>query len=812
MGLVRTVRTIVLGAIVGAAVGSATLFYLLRRPLPKARGRLRLEGLQSAVEVIRDKWGVPHIYADNLRDLMYAFGYVQAQDRFWQMEFHRRLALGTLAEVLGEAALEIDRLTRRVGFQRAAAQEWDEASREARALLEAFSAGVNAYLEGQRLPLEFTVLRYRPQPWQPLDSIAFAKFMAWRGNGNWDTEILRSWAIERFGAEVARELEPRYPQEAPLVVPSGAEARGGGPSLEEEFGKVEELILATGHALSNSWAVDGAKSITGKPLLACDPHLPLQMPSLWYEVHLDSPQLKAAGACLPGLPGVIIGHNERIAWGITAAMADGDDLFVERVNPDNPRQYEYQGRWLETEVVREEIKVRGRPKPVVEEVLITRHGPVISPCIRGETRALALRSTALEGRGQTDSLLRLMVAGDWEEFRKALRQWSASPMNFTYADVDGNIGYQMAGLIPIRAKGYGLVPSPGWSGEYEWTGFIPFEELPFAYNPDRHWLASANNKIVDDDYPYFLSASYEDGYRSQRIVELLTAKERLSIADFGSMQGDIYSIPGRALASFILGLRPQDEWCRRAQTFVRAWDYLVAPDSVAASIVEAFYVQLLRRALLERVGSWAQYYLGRSVHPIKEGNGYESKMVSWLLGRIEERPHWFGEKPWSAVMEEALAAAVAELRQLLGEDMSRWQWGRLHAQTFRHLLGQGPLARLFNRGPVAVGGDINTVAQATYNANRGYELTSWTASFRLIIDLSDFNSSLAVVPTGQSGHPGSRHYADMIELWRQVEYHPMPWDRPDVEAVAEARLVLEPAGAGGRDGGGGKAVAGPISP
>jgi penicillin amidase len=593
--------------------------------------------------------------------------------------------------------------------------------------------------------------------------------------------------------EVAQDLEPGYLPGSPLVVPPGAEARGARPSLEEEFRKVEELIAATGRALSNNWAVDGEKSVTGKPILASDPHLPLQIPSIWYQVHLDSPNLKVAGACMPGLPEIFIGHNDRIAWGVTAALADGDDLFVERINPDNPRQYEFQGQWLEAEVVREEITVRGRRKPLIEEVMITRHGPIISPCIRAETRTLALRTTALEPAHQLEAAIELMVAQDWEQFHQALRGWLVSPLNFAYADVDGNIGYQLAGLIPMRAKGYGMVPSPGWTGEYEWTGFIPFDELPNAYNPDRHWLASSNNKIVDEDYPHFLTYSYDNGYRQQRIAQLLEAKERLSSDDFKEIQTDVYSIPGVELASYILGLQPRDEWCRRAQNFVKAWDHRATADSVAACIVETFFSHLVRRALREKLGSWSEFYLGRGIHPAQPTGHFYFAAAGWLLEKIQSRPDWFSGMTWQAAMEESLASAVAELRRLLGDDMSRWQWGRLHLQSFRHVLGQSPpLDRVFNRGPVSLGGNCSTVWQAAYVPHTGYQVGSWTASYRQIVDLSDFNRSLAVMPTGQSGHPGSRHYADMIEMWRKGEYHPMPWDRSQVEAVVEAQLTLEP--------------------
>ncbi len=793
MGMGRTVRTLGLGLVMAAGATALAAAYLLRRPVPRARGRLALKGLHGRVEIIRDRWGVPHIYASNLRDLFFAVGYAQAQDRLWQMDFNRRLACGALSEVLGEATLDIDRMTRRIGFRRAAQWEWREAQGEERAMTEAFAAGVNAYLERGRLPLEFTILRYRPAPWHPADGLAFGRFMSWTLAGNWDSEIMRSWTIERFGPEVMAELEPSYPLGGPVIVPPGTEARGAGPDLREDFRQVADLIGAVGRAMSNNWAVDGQKSVTGKPLLANDPHLPLTMPSIWWELHVDSPEVKAAGAGLPGTPGVMLGHNERIAWGVTAAIVDGDDFFVERVNPDNPSQYEHRGDWVDGEVVREEIKVRGRSQPVVEEVLITRHGPVVSPAIKGETRTLALRTTAQEPSHQTQAQLMLMRARNWEEFREALSGWPVPPLNFAYADVDGNIGYQLAARVPVRAKGYGVVPSPGWAGEHEWTGFVPFDELPHAYNPPTHWVASSNNKIVDDDYPHFLSANYADSPRQQRIIEMLEAKEKLSADDFQAMHADQLSLPARELVPRILELTPADDWCRRALTFLRAWDYVLAPDSVAACVYEAFFTHLVRRALEEKLGSWSDFFTGRGVHPLKPNGMFFHASSSWLREKMRERPDWFVGKSWQEAMEEALTSAVAELRKLLGDDVSRWQWGRLHKQRFRHPLGQmRGLDRVFNRGPVPIGGDANTVCAGAYSPYQGYDSIAFTASWRQIIDLADFNHSQAALPSGQSGHPGSRHYSDMIGLWQRVEYHPMPWDREEVEKQARGRLELAP--------------------
>jgi penicillin amidase len=792
VGVRKTLGRVALGGLMIGAIGAAVVAYALRRPVPKTKGRLRLAGLRADVEIVRDQWGVPHIYAGNLHDLFFACGYAQAQDRLWQMDFNRRAATGTLAELVGEPALEIDRLVRRVGFHRAAARDWETATDEERATLQAFAAGVNAYIESGRLPLEFQVLRRKPRRWEPTDTLAFGRFLGWSLAGNWDSELVRSWTIGRFGAAVMAEFEPTYPEGGPVIVPPGAEAKGPRPDVLRDFTQAEELIGLVGQAMSNNWAVDGTKSATGKPLLASDPHLPLTMPSIWWEAHLDSPEIKAAGVGVPSLPGIFLGHNENIAWGMTAAMVDGDDLFVEEINPDNPSQYRYKDGWEQGEIVREEIIVRGRKEPVIEEVLVTRHGPVVSPAIEGEERDLSLRTVANEPARQTQAYLDLMAARDWNEFRSALSQWPFPPLNFGYADVEGNIGYQLAGLAPKRADGLGIVPMPGWTGEYDWTGFLPFEEHPHAFNPPTHWVASANNQIADDDFPHFLAVNFADPYRQQRIIEMLGETDKHSADDFERMQVDQQSIPARELAPLMLQLEPRDEWCRRALTFVKAWDYELSTESVAACVYEMFYVHLVRRALEEKLGGWSEYFLGRGVHPLRAHGGFFNLAHSWLMEKMRERPDWFAGRTWHEVMEEALESAVSELREMLGDEVSRWQWGRLHRQSFRHPLGEvRGLDVVFNRPSVPVGGDANTVWQAAYAPHHGYDLNSFTASWRQIIDLADFNNSRAVLPSGNSGHPGSAHYHSMNAMWRSGGYHPMLWDRAEVEKVAAGTLVLE---------------------
>jgi len=793
VGIRRTVGKVVLGGLVAGAIAGLLLTYVLRRPVPKATGRVRLSGLKSDVEIKRDRWGVPHIYAGNVGDLVFAIGYAQAQDRLWQMEFNRRASLGTLAEVLGEPAVEVDRLVRRVGFHRAAKADWAAVSDHDREVLESYSAGVNAYIENGRLPVEFQILRQRPRAWEPTDTLAFGRFFGWALSGNWDSEIVRSWTIDRFGAAVMAEFEPTYPAGGPVIVPPGAEADGGGPDLSKDFEESERIAGLIGRAMSNNWIVNGEKSVTGKPLLASDPHLPLTMPSIWWEAHIDSPEIKAAGVALPCAPGIMMGHNEKIAWGMTAAMVDGDDLFVEQINPDNPSQYRYEGEWVDGEVVREEIKVRGRSEPIIEDVLITKHGPVVSPAIEGEKRELSLRTVALEPSRQVEAQMKLMEAGDWDEFRDALSGWPFPSLNVGYADVEGNIGYCLAGLVPQRAEGHGVVPMPGWTSIYDWTGFLPFEEHPYAFNPPTNWVASANNQIAEDDFPHFLAANFADTGRVSRIIELLEGKEKHSVADFQKMQVDRQSIPARELAPLILQLNPKDDWSKRALTFVKTWNYEVAPDSVAACVYEVFFVHLVRRACEEKLGEWSEYFMGRGIHALRDHGSFFYAAHGWLMEKMRERPDWFTGRTWHEVMEEALTSAVAELRELLGDEVSGWQWGRLHRQSFNHALGEvRGLDKVFNRSAVPVGGDANTVWQAAYAPFHGYDLNSFTASWRQIIDLEDFNRSQAVLPSGQSGHPGSKHYHSMNEMWRTGGYHPMLWDREEVEKHSAGTLTLSP--------------------
>jgi len=802
--LILLVVVLILG-LAGFGVGYATV----RRAWPQTRGTLQVPGLQAPVTVIRDRWGVPHIYASNPHDLFFAQGYVHAQDRFWQMEFWRRLSSGRLAEVLGKSALPTDRFVRTIGWHRAAAQDWERADPETRAVLEAYAEGVNAYISTHkgRLGLEFTLLgltgkKFDPEPWTPVHSIAWGKVMAWDLGGNMSYELLRAGIIARLGTGAVPDLMPAPPPDRPVIVPH--------PLTQATLQSIPEAVFTT-HFLgegddlgSNNWVIAGSRTETGMPLLANDPHLGLQMPSIWYEVGLhcepegpDCPY-NVVGASFAGVPGVVIGHNDRIVWGVTNVNPDVQDLFIEKVNPENPNQYEYRGRWEDMQIIREEIRVAGQEEPVVVFARITRHGPIINDIVGGEEedwsygwQPLALSWTALQPGTLTRSILLLNRAQNWEDFREALSYWDVPSQNFIYADVDGNIGYQMPGRIPIRGKGDGSVPVPGWTGEYEWVDYIPFDDLPRAFNPPEGYIVTANNAVVGPDFPYLLTVDWGDrtALRAQRIVELIEELTPISVDDMKAIQGDNLSVWTRTVLPYVTALSTDDPRLKEALDLLRAWDGRSTRDSAAAALFESFRLHLTERTFRDDLGD---SLLRQAKSP-----------VLYALEPVVKDPQspWFDDRrtPKTETRDEilllALKDAVAELTERLGPNMEKWRWGDLHTATFKNqALGQSGIAwieRIFNRGPVATDGTAGAVNNTGYSLNAPYDVRSGP-SYRQIVDAGDWSRSVSMHTTGQSGHPFHRHYDDMIDPWRNIQYHPMLWSRTEVEAQAEGILRLVP--------------------
>jgi penicillin G amidase len=814
-------KTLVAGAALTGLAGGA-YYVLMRRPLAQKKGKLRLRGLHASVEIITDRYGVPHIYAQNEDDLYFAQGYMHAQERLWQMEFNRRIGSGRLAEIFGEIAIEADCFMRRLGLHRASAQELARLPKESRRLLQAYANGVNAYIERNKnkLPVEFTLLRFTPEPWKIADSIQWSKMMGWNLGGNWETEVIRALLVSQLGPQRAAKLEAGYDPTHPLIIPPGVPYGGINAGMLEQYENLKRLSGFGMMGASNNWVVDGTMTVTGSPILCNDPHLGQTAPSIWYECHLVAPGLDVVGASFPGTPGVVIGHNQHIAWGVTNAVSDVEDLYIEKFNPQNPRQYEYKGQWQEAEVIREEITVKGRKEPIIEEVRVTRHGPILATMPNPQAvetadsnghapesaeLPLALRWTGLEQCHIITSIQKLNRATNWEEFRDAMRDWDVPPQNVIYADQEGNIGYIMAGAIPIRAQGQGLLPSPGWTGEYEWIAFIPFDELPQTYNPEQHFIVTANNRVVDDDYPYYITNEWLNGYRAQRIRDLLLAKSgkgKLSLSDMAAIQADQYSIPASQIVPFALKAQPENGLAKAAQDLLRTWDYVLSPTSTAAAIYATFLYKLERIVLSALLGDerLRERYLGTGTLMITPTNGYTSRDKPLLIRLLnEQNDAWFansailnGPRTWQETINSAFAAAVEELREKLGDDISRWQYGKIHRMTYNHVLGSvKPLDKVFNRGPIPVGGDIDTVNMgATYPDQPEVIIT--VPSFRQIVNLADPAASLSGHAPGQSGQPADKHYDDFIKPWLNVEHHPMLFDRTQIEANAEGKLQLLP--------------------
>ncbi|TFH35798.1 MAG: penicillin acylase family protein, partial [Anaerolineales bacterium] len=541
---------------------------------------------------------------------------------------------------------------------------------------------------------------------------------------------------------------------------------------------------------------------SGKPLLANDTHLGIQMPSIWYEVGLhctpvgpDCP-FNVVGFSFAGVPAVIIGHNDRIGWGVTNLGPDVQDLFIERLNPENPNQYEYQDRWLDMEVIREEIQVAGRDEPEVVFVHVTRHGPIINDILGGIEedwsfgwQPLSFSWTALEPGTLLKSVLMINQSQDWDEFRNALSFWDVPSQNFVYADVDGNIGYQTPGRIPIRAAGNGTMPSPGWTGTHEWLGYIPFEELPSAFNPPSGYIATANNAVIGDDYPYFISADWAPGYRARRITEMIESRENITVEDIQAMHGDSVVTYALDVLPYILSAQPSDPVHAELLDLLRSWDGRAQRDSVPTTIFESLRFHLITRVYGDELG---EQLLARSRSDLQIA-----------LNNILPTPDskWFDDiyteevETREQIVLLALEDTVEELTETLGKNIDQWTWGKLHTATFENQsLGQsgiGFIEWLLNRGPVAVDGSAGAVNNTAHSLSEPYTVTS-VPSQRQILDFQYFEQSLSMHTTGQSGHPFHPHYADMIDPWRNIEYHPMLWTRGQVEAAAEDTLILTP--------------------
>jgi len=842
-----------IGLLLVLAIG--LYFIVLRAPLPQRDGTFSVNGLSAPVDIIRDEWGVPHIYASTSYDLFFAQGYAQAQDRWWQMEWFRHIGRGELQELTGEssAVMGNDLFIRTASWRAYAERDLAETNAESLAHLQAFADGVNAYIggrSGRELALEYSVLgitgvNIPVRPWEPLDTLVWAKAMAWDLGGNMDSEELLRDLGEAIGAEQADAYEVDYPfglkptiiqpedvaamQAEGLLPASGAAlprnstARPtfapGPASLAGNFDAGTGFAFGKGDGIgSNNWVVSGDKSATGAPLLANDPHLGIQMPSIWYEVGLHcQPVSEACPFNVRGLtfatnPGVVIGHNGVIAWGVTNVGWDTQDLFQVTINPENELQYRWNDAWRDMEVREEIIRYGDSDKTTTIQVRMTHLGPIISDNARdsegnllgfNNERAYVLRWTSYEVGTLMRAIFGINQAQTWDEFRAALRNWDAPAQNFVYADSSGNIGYQTPGRVPVRAPGHdGRLPILAESDEDDWRGFVPYELLPAVQNPERGYIATANQALVPLNYYELLGQALSDefgadahypygyqwsvGYRGQRIVEMLEATEQHDLESFRAIHGDNKFIMAEEIAPTLASLDLGQDLNAWRAWMMEGWDYQMHMDSPQAALFGAFWLALSEALFGDELGE-----LGGGA------SGNEMWLTSSIFGDAESV--WWDDVTTSeaetreAIVAQALQSAIDQVTEALGEERDAWRWGALHTATFvSNPLGASGIDLIenwFNRGPIPTSGGAEIVNATSWGADLRVRAVP---SMRMVIDLSDPSRSQIIHTTGQSGHNQESAYDNMIEPWRMIEYRPMLWTREQVEAAARHRMTLTP--------------------
>jgi penicillin amidase len=793
-------RTTLALAVLGLLATAAGYVYL-RHSLPMLEGELQLAGPDAPVEIQRDAYGVPHIYARSASDAMFALGFAHAQDRLWQLEMNRRIASGRLSEVVGPSGLETDRFLRTLGIRRSAEATLSKLDEQTRSALKSYAAGVNAFLATRPvLPIEFLLTGVEPEPWVPADSLAWVKMMAWDLGGNWRNELLRLRLARTLPATRIQQFLPPYPGDpAPNIADYSELYR----SLEKSTVKLADTLpdgLSSPPAEglgSNNWVVGGERTVSGKPLLANDPHLGLTAPPVWYFARLQAPGLDVIGATLPGVPAVVLGRNERVAWGFTNTGPDVQDLYIEKLDPS--------GGYLTPEgvkpftVIEETIRVKGA-EPEKLAVRVTRHGPVISDVSKAALEAvprgyaIAFQWTALRDDDLSlQGLSKLAQVRDWQGMLSAARELHSPQQNIVYADVDGNIGFVAPGRIPVRAKDNDLMghaPAPGWEARYDWTGFLAPADMPMQYNPAGAAIVTANHKVVPPEYPHFITSEWQPPYRANRITQLLEGTPKHSPQTFARIQADVTSLAMAELLPLMVKVSPRTEQAQLAHARLVKWDGTMHAASAEPLIAAAWWRELARAVYADELG--------------------EAFQANWLM-----RPQFLaavltdrdGAAKWcddvrTPVVETcaqqltaSLDAAVAGLARRFGDDMSTWQWGKAHVARHEHRpFGRHwLLSRWFDIVEPTPGGTF-TVNVGRYNLNDEVNpfANRHAASLRAIYDLSNLENSLYIHSGGQSGNLLSPHYRSFTEAWARGEYIPMKAARAAIEAGKVYRLVLAP--------------------
>lgn len=763
-------------------------------------GVLELAGLVQPVEVYRDHFDVPHVYAQTADDAYFALGFLHARERFWQMELSRRAGSGRLAELFGADALEQDRFMRTLGLRRAAEANWAQLDPATQASLQAYAKGVNAGIAQSRwLPVEFYLTGApRPEPWHPVDSLVWLKTMAWRLSGNWWEELLNLRLQNRLSTEQLADLFPPYPGDAPQTLPDVSKwytpvAAQADRLLAQHRNEAEKSVG------SNNWVVDGSRSVSGKPLLANDPHLPLTAPSIWYFAHLHAPGLNVIGAGLPGVPGILLGRNEQVAWAFTNTNPDSQDVFVERLVPGNPGHYQTPAGEAAFTEFKETLRVKGAPDERLI-VRVSRHGPLISTA-DADARQATPPGTALAlswvGLRADDMTVRFMLnagrAQNAEQLKAAARDFHSPQQNIVYADAQGRIGFIAAGRVPVRAQGnelLGALPAPGWLPQYDWQGTIPFEQLPQQSAGNDGKIITANQKITPKDYPYFITSGWALPYRAERISDLLDRRARHDVQSFAALQNDVFNPVAAELLPLLLNTDVEDGLSLQVLRNLREWDYRMAADASQPLIFAAWLRHLSDILLQDKLGDF--YELVGDYNPaflVRVLTNRDGSAVRWCRSGAS------APTPCAAEARQALQDAITEVRRHYGDDPAQWHWGRAHVSVFANQpLGKLPgLGWFFNVETESAGGmDSVNVSGYRYDEQTGLYRGESGPAFRAIYDLAEPDKSVFILGTGQSGRPWSPHYRDMTSAWAEGGYLPLTTRRDNIERDAVVRQHLLP--------------------
>lgn len=760
-----------------AISGYFFLHHLSHKAVPDYNQDINLKNLSEEVIVYRDSLAIPHIIAQNDEDLYRAVGYVMAQDRLWQMDLLRRVTTGRLSEIFGENLIETDLLLRSLRILEKSRLILSKTGPEIVKALEAFSDGVNQYIEQNEksLPLEFSVLGYKPEKWEPAYSLNIIGYMAWDLAGStYSSEVIIYKLLEKFGQEKTQDLLPRFAGRADMVYPD-FKLDSQKLSFTEKLAAHQEILKGLGAQIfcgSNNWAVSGAKSVTGMPLFANDMHLGLNAPGIWYQMHhIVEGKMNVTGVVVPGQPLIVSGHNDSIAWGMTNLAVDDIDLYIEKINPEDSNQYIFNGEWKNFDIRKEIIKIKGGGE-VEKELRFTHRGPVISG-FKNLSDVITMRWIGNDYSDEMKGVYLLNRANNWEDFKNAISTFKSISQNFVYADVNGNIGLYTGGGVPIR-KGNGYTIMSGETDEYDWKGVVPFEQLPHSYNPESGFVSSANNKTVDDDYPYYIGIYFAQEYRIKRIRELLNQKEKLSIEDFTEIQNDQNSVLVKKLHKDIVEILNKAELNdmeEKALEIFTNWDGEMSAEAAGPAVFESFYLILPKNILMDEMGEdlYYEYYGNSTLLKNFIENLWSNKEMKWCDDITTKDV----EEGFDEMVIKSFKDAIAKLAEKMGDTPERWSWGSIHKFTLEHPLGGVKiLEKIFNlnRGPYELGGSFHTIRPFSYPFRDPFKVDHG-ASQRHIYSTANWDLSLSVIPTGTSGVPASDHYCDQTALYINGQYH-----------------------------------------